>query len=188
MAVESFTVSVFVGSEVFSVNVSTLIMMTDREFLCNRNISEANSLPDLLQSLNPDSENEINLLEHSLYYNDQEYKSCVTRANCELRMLNLNIGGLNSKFDNLRLFLAKCNNDTFPISVITLQETHFTSEIDLNYFQLPGYTILNDVFCLNKCVGIAIYVHSSFSLKRLDATQFMQNSTVYETINVLRNL
>ena len=113
--------------------------MIDREFLCNRNISEANSLPDLMQSLNPDSENEINLIEHSLYYNsDQEYKSCMTCANGELRMLNLNIGGLNSKFDKLKLFLAECSNDTFPLSVITLQETHFTSEIDVNYFQLPG--------------------------------------------------
>ena len=62
----------------------------------------------------------------------------MTRANGELRMLNLNIGGLNSKFDELKLFLAECNNDTFPLSVIKLQETHFTSEIDLNYFQLPG--------------------------------------------------
>ena len=127
-------------------------------------ISEANSLPDLMQSLNPDSENEINLIEHSLYYSDQEYKSCMTRANGELRLLNLNIGGLNSEFDKLKLFLAECSNDTFPLSVIG-QETHFTSEIDVNYFQLPGYTTVNDLARLNKCGGIAIYVHSSFSLR-----------------------
>ena len=35
--------------------------MIDREFLCNRNITEANSLPDLMHSLNPDSKNEPNL-------------------------------------------------------------------------------------------------------------------------------
>ena len=78
--------------------------MIDREFLCNRNINEANSLPDLIHSLNPDSENEINLFEHSLYYNDQEFKSCMTRWNCELRMLSLNVGGLNAKFDKLKHF------------------------------------------------------------------------------------
>ena len=116
--------------------------MIDREFLCNRNINEANSLPDLMHSLNPDSENEPNLIEHSLYYSDKDYKSCMNRANGELRMLNLNIGGLNSKFDKLKLFLAECNNDTSPLSVITLQETHFTSEIDVNYFQLPGFHTL----------------------------------------------
>ena len=68
----------------------------------------------------PDSENEINLFEHSLYYNDQEFKSCMTRRNCDLRMLNLNVGGLNAKFDKLKLFLAECNNDASPLSVITL--------------------------------------------------------------------
>ena len=70
--------------------------------------------------------------------NPTPHISCMTRANSELQMLNLNIGGLKSKFDNLKLFLTKTNSDTFPLSVITLQETHFTSEIDLNYFQLPG--------------------------------------------------
>ena len=112
--------------------------MIDRDFLCNRNINEANSLPDLVQSINPDSENELNFIEHSLYYSDQEYKACMARTNSELRLLNLNIGGLNSKFDKFKLFLAECNDDKFPLSVITLQETHLSPEIDINCFQLPG--------------------------------------------------
>ena len=156
--------------------------MIDRDFLCNRNINEANSLPDLVQSINPDSENELNFIEHSLYYSDQEYKACMSRANGELRMLNLNIGGLNSKFDKFKLFLTECNDDKFPLSIITLQETHLSPETDVNYFQLPGYTMVNDFARLNKCGGVAIYVHSSFSFKRLDISEFMQNSTVYEAI------
>ena len=156
--------------------------MIDRDFLCNRNINEANSLPDLVQSINPDSDNELNFIEHSLYYSDQEYKACMSRANGELRMLNLNIGGLNSKFDKFKLFLTECNDDKFPLSIITLQETHLSPETDVNYFQLPGYTMVNDFARLNKCGGVAIYVHSSFSLKRLDTSEFMQNSTVYEAI------
>ena len=139
-------------------------------------------MPDLTHSLNKDFENEPNLIEYSLYYSDNDYKLCLTRANGELRMLNLNIGGLNSKFVKLKLLLVECNSDTSPLSVITLQETHFTSEIDVNYFQLPGYTMVNDFARLNKCGGIAIYIYSSFSLKRLDASKFMPNSTVYESI------
>ena len=42
--------------------------------------------------------------------------------------------------------------------------------------------MVNDFARLNKCGGIAIYVHSSFSLKRLDASKFLQNSTVYESM------
>ena len=92
-----------------------------------------------MHSLNPGSENKINLFEHSLYYNDKEFKSCMTHGNCELRMLNQNVGGLNAKFDKLKLFLAECNNDASLLSVITLQEPHFTPEIDVNNFiQPPG--------------------------------------------------
>ena len=42
--------------------------------------------------------------------------------------------------------------------------------------------MVNDFACLNKCGGIAIYVHFSFSLKRLDTSEFKQNSTVYEAL------
>ena len=40
----------------------------------------------------------------------------------------------------------------------------------------------SDFARLNKCGGIAIYVHFSFSLKRLDTSEFKQNSTVHEAI------
>ena len=102
--------------------------MIDREFLCNRNINEEISLPDLMHSLNLDSENEHNLIEHSLYYSDKDYTSCITRAHDELRMLNLNIGGLNSKFDKLKLFLGECNNDTSPLSVFFFVSGEFIHE------------------------------------------------------------
>ena len=103
-------------------------IMIDRDFLCNININEANSLPDLVQSINHDSKNELNSIEHSLYYSDQEYKACMSRTNGELRMLNLNIGGLNAKFDKFNFFLTECNDDKFPLSVITLQETHVSQK------------------------------------------------------------
>ena len=136
-----------------------------------------------MQRINPDPKNELNFIEHSLYYSDQEYKACMSRANGELRMLNLNIGGLNSKFDKFKPFLAECNDDKFPLSVITLQETHLSPKINTNCFQLPGYTMVNGFARQNKCGGkMAIYVHSSFSLKRLDTSKFKQNSTVYETL------
>ena len=38
------------------------------------------SLPDLVQSINHDSENELNFIEHSLYCSDQEYKICMSRT------------------------------------------------------------------------------------------------------------
>ena len=43
-------------------------------FLENRNINERNLLLDLVQNISPDSEEEVNFIDHSIYYNDQDYK------------------------------------------------------------------------------------------------------------------
>ena len=76
------------------------MIMANREFLKNRNINERNSLPDLMQNISPDTEKEINFIDHSIYYTDHDYKECISRNNGALRMLNLNCAGLNAKFDN----------------------------------------------------------------------------------------
>ena len=57
---------------------------------------------------------------------------------------------------NLYLCSIKVLSLSLSLSVITLQETHFTFEIDVNYFQLPGYTMVNDFARQNKCGGIEI--------------------------------
>ena len=41
-------------------------------------INEANYFSDLVQIINPGSENEVNFIEHSLCYSDQEYKTCIS--------------------------------------------------------------------------------------------------------------
>ena len=158
------------------------MIMANRDFKKNRNINERNSLLDLVQNISPDSEEEVNFIDHSIYYNDQDYKDCVSRSKGALRILNLNCGGLNAKFDNLKIFLADCNNISFPIHVITLQETHINSNADIQYFELPGYTLVYDLAKINSFGGVAIYVHDSFSFTRLDIDTFKQNSLVCESI------
>ena len=158
------------------------MIMANRDFLENRNINERNSLLDLVQNISPDSEEEVNFIDHSKYYNDQDYKDCLSRSKGALRILNLNCGGLNAKFDNLKIFLADCNNISFPIHVITLQETHINSNADIPYFELPGYTLVYDLARINSFGGVAIYVHDSFSFTRLDIDTFKQASSVYESM------
>ena len=88
--------------------------MGSRDFLNNRNISEANSLPDLVQAIDPLSDDEVNVIDHSLYYNDLEYQNLISQGNGVLRILNLNCGGLSEKFDKLKVFLSEFNNDKLP--------------------------------------------------------------------------
>ena len=63
------------------------MIMANRDFLENRNINERNSLLDLVQNISPDSEEEVNFIDHSIYYNDQDYKDCVSRSKGALRIL-----------------------------------------------------------------------------------------------------
>ena len=97
------------------------MIMVNQEFLENRNINERNSLHDLLQNILPESEEEVNFIDHS---------------NCE---------GLNAKFNNLKIFLSECNNNFLPLHVVTLQDTHINSNADVQYFELPGYTLNYDL-------------------------------------------
>ena len=53
------------------------MIMANREFLKNRNIDERNSLPNLMQNISPDSEQDINFIDQSIYYTDQDYKECI---------------------------------------------------------------------------------------------------------------
>ena len=45
--------------------------MTDHSFLDNTNINESNSLVNLVD---PSNEHELNLIEHSIYYNNETFR------------------------------------------------------------------------------------------------------------------
>ena len=42
--------------------------LANRDFLENRNINERNLLLDLVQNISPDSEEEVNFIDHSIVY------------------------------------------------------------------------------------------------------------------------
>ena len=155
--------------------------MANREFILNRNISDSNSLIDLVQSTDPGYNEEVNVIEHSLYYSDDDFKGVIESKKSPLRILNLNCCGLNAKFDKLNLFLANMNTDC-PFSVITLQETHISADSDVNLFHIPDYSLVYDPARINSFGGVAIYVHNSFSFNRLGNDDFKQNSNVFEGI------
>ena len=156
--------------------------MINREFINNQNINESNSLVDLIQHMDPDDENEFNTIEHSLYYDNVGFRDVVERTKGTLSILNLNCGGLSAKFDKLKLFLTNCNDSLHPVSVITLQETHFDIDTELQYFDIPGYTMINDIARINSFGGLTVYLHNSFSYKRLFSDNFHQTSPVYESL------
>ena len=103
-----------------------------------------------MQNISPYCNEEVNYIDHSIYYSDQDYRECIARSKGALRILSLNCGGLNAKFDRLNFFLAECNNDLFLLHVITLQETYIKSNSDIQHFELLGYTLVYDEARINS--------------------------------------
>ena len=122
--------------------LSNYIITTDHSFLDNTYINESNSLVNLVD--HPSNEHELYLIEHSIYYNNETFRQEISNVNGSISVLNLNCGGLNTKFDKLKLFLAFCNDMNRPISVITQQETHLDSSTYTILFNLSDYTLISD--------------------------------------------
>ena len=62
--------------------------------------------------------------------------------NNRLCILSLNCQSINAKYEKLKLFLDDINTQN-PISVICIQESWAHEEMDMKYFSLPNYTLIN---------------------------------------------
>ena len=84
--------------------------MHTNSFIHNIGLNEENSLSHLLDQISPEIENETNLLEHSKYYNDVDFKRVLHNASSsKISMLSLNCQSINAKFDKLKMFLDDVN-------------------------------------------------------------------------------
>ena len=52
--------------------------MHTNAFIHNTGLNEENSLTHLLNAISPDEENETVLIKHSKYFDDLDFKKCVT--------------------------------------------------------------------------------------------------------------
>ena len=73
----------------------------------------------------------------------------------------MNCQCINFKFDRLKIFIDYIN-DQIPISVICIQESWGHEGIDMNYFTLPNYRMVNQNRRLSTHGGFITYVHEDF--------------------------
>ena len=72
---------------------------TNRNFINNVDLDEQFSFPHLLETMNPESEEEANLIEDSEYFNNDELQATFRTNSQKLSILNLNCQSINAKFD-----------------------------------------------------------------------------------------
>ena len=152
----------------------------NRTFMHNTDLTEKTCLNKLLQQLSPDLENETEIINHSRYYNDSDFRNLLQHRKGDLIILNLNCLNLKTRFDKLKLCLADIDLDA-QISCITLQGTCFDEHTDIDFYSLPGYTLISDTYRISSHCGIAIYLHDDFSYERKYTTTI---SSVFENIDI----
>ena len=159
--------------------------MTNRDFINNVHVNESNSFVNLLHHNDPEFEDEINIVEQSRYYSINEFKTILDRNKSGIQFVNLNCGGLPSKFNRFKISISSCNDTLSPVIVITIQETHFTHNTDLSFYELPEYTLVSDIARINSFGGVAIYIHNSFSFSRLHTEKLHSTSQVYDLLRFI---
>ena len=132
--------------------------------------------------MDPINEGEVNPIQHSNYHSNEEFMGAHRQIDGKLSILNLNCQCIISKFDKIKLVLEGINNNSMPISVITLQEIWTDNETDMNFFNLRNYRMVYEDSCLSKHGGLVTYIHNTFSFERLSDYIYNQTLTVYESM------
>ena len=157
--------------------------MLNNQFIDDTGLNEENSLTHLLDTISPDVENEAVLIEHSKYFDDLEFRTILQNQNSKLSILGLNCQSINAKFDKLKMFIDYVN-DQCPISVICIQESWGHEGIDMSYFSLPNYKMINQNRRLSAHGGLITYIHDDFAYKELNSElPITSTSTLFESLS-----
>ena len=77
-------------------------------------------------------------------------------------ILTLNIESINAKFDELTIYIEELSKINFKCSVICLQETWLSDDVDLSIFQIAGYDCISQGKSCSKKGGLIIYIDNKF--------------------------
>ena len=125
----------------------------NRPFMNKTGLNENNCFSKLIHHISPNIENEIDIINHSTYSNDDDFRDVLKNTKSELSILNLNYLNLNTRFDLLKLFLVDVDINS-QIDCITLQGNCFKNT-DLTFYNIPGYSLISNLCRLSTHCGVA---------------------------------
>ena len=77
---------------------------TNRNFVNNNGLNEENSLPHLIEQMDPNCEGELNPFEHSSYFSNEEFIKTHLQTNGKLSILNLIVNEITPNLIKLNYF------------------------------------------------------------------------------------
>ena len=84
-----------------------------------------------------------NLFTHSPYFDNASAIKVMKSTNGSPSILSLNCQSLQSKFDQLLIYLQLFEDANCPFSIICLQETWLKDNYDVSLLQLEGYNFIH---------------------------------------------
>ena len=103
-----------------------------------------------------------------------------------LNILSLNCQSLNSKYDEINIFLDQCFDQGCKIDIICLQETWIATGTDISLFNIANYNLISSEKSCSEHGGVAIYIHESLKSKIIHESansKFYDGQFIEVTIN-----
>ena len=132
-----------------------------------------------------------NFLQHNTLWNDKcdyiQPDNCdnLNKGNYNLILLQLNIRGLLSHQDELKLLLHKLHNKNTSIDLVLLCETFLNKKTE-QLIDIPGYTIITNSRTQSKGGGTAILIKKALTYRRWkDLEIFEEKKTESVFIEIL---
>ena len=137
--------------------------MTRNAFLDNVWLDSLTSLTHLLNECNTATDDEVDLIKHSMFYSEQQFTDLHSRRGGGLSIISLDYRSIHPNYTEFKLHIERLNENK-PLLVICLNDCWLESTQNITDFHLPGY---EPFFTTEKSCAVIIYMQSQFSAKPL---------------------
>ena len=101
---------------------------------------ENNSLKSILNLTDDEDDNNyIQAMGHLYYYDNDQFEELLIHQKNSFNVISSNIESVNSKFDEIKLYIDMLKEKQFHISAICLQKCWISNENDITLLQINGY-------------------------------------------------
>lgn len=114
-----------------------------------------------------DDDNSPNLFQPSPYYTDNELVETLVNRSQSFNLLSLNCQSLNSKFNELQVYLEFYKLHNVVIHCVCLQETWLSDNCDTALLCLQGYNLIAKGKQCSAHGGVAIYLSDRYNYEEI---------------------
>ena len=118
----------------------------------------SHSLAHILNVDNTDDAEELNIIKHSPYFDQENFIKILKEKNKKITVPSLNIQSINAKFDQLKILLHLIQENNCHISAICLQETWLRDDSNNALISLDNYNFISQGKKCSSYGGLAIYL------------------------------